>query len=278
MTQYTWADGRHETDIVRLWKQGFPQDTEEDIRTFLRTFRRDARCLLLEEDNTVCSMAFLIPAVMVHSGAERPLWYVYAATTATERRGEGLFSQLLEEIARRACDENVYGLFLRPGTPSLFSYYERHGFQTTFFTEEFSCKAKQLCSNNETVVWQSVTSHHAVCRQYWLSLCGVPHILWSQPATAYAVDLLEKGGMVASTKGMAMYRRENDTLIVTELLCKPQDRETVLYSLARHFTCQKITVVLPPTAAKNARPYGMFRAVAATDTADGGWYMGFSLE
>ena len=278
MTQCLWADSRHESDILRLWKQGFLEDTEADIRVFLHALRGEARCMLLQEDNVVCSMAFVIPAVWRHEGVQRCVWYIYAAVTATEYRGKGHFAQLLEEIADRAQKEAVWGLFLRPATPSLFAYYERHGFKTAFYVNEFTCKAKELHTHENTWMWQTVTSHHAVCREYWLSLCGVAHVSWSKSATAYAVELLENGGMLVSSKGMVMYRREKKRVVITELICRPQDREAALSSLARHFACHEMTVVTPPIMDKSAQPYGMFREITEMNTAKSGWYMGFSLE
>lgn len=273
MVQFMWADDCCLKDILTLWKQGFPEDTEEDIRRFVDTFRREARCLLLFEDGEARSMAFLIPAQMdVHR-----VWYIYAAVTAKAYRGRGLFHRLLEEILDRAAQERVDGLFLRPGTASLFAYYSRLGFETVFSVEHFRCKVNKLDTEKETFAWQNITSNHALCREYWLSVCDVPHIVWSENTTEYAVSLLENGGMVASAKGMAIYHREKDELIVTELLCRTEDREEVLLSLARHFACRKI-VVTAPTAEGEGQPYGMFRSITMEPLACKDWYMGFSLE
>ncbi len=278
MTRFVWAESRHEGAIVSLWKQGFPDDTEEDIQEFLTSLRGEARCFLLEQDGEARSMAFVIPATLMYKGESRPVWYIYAAVTAVEHRGQGLFGRLLEEIACVARVEGVWGMFLRPANSSLFTYYTRLGFTTAFSVEHFEYKAKNLYSDDEELTWQKVTSHHGVCREYWLSVCGTPYIRWSDRVTNYAVELLENGGMVVSTKGMVMYHRKKDRLYVTELLCKPQDREMVLMSLARHFTCRKIAVVTPSFAPKGGHPYGMFRAVEANDITDSDWYMGFSLE
>ncbi len=278
MTRFVWADSRHEGAILSLWKQGFLDDTEEDIHKFLTSLRGEARCLLLEQDGEARSMAFIIPAALMYKGESHPMWYVYAAVTAAAYRGQGLFGCLLEEIACAARAEGVWGLFLHPANSSLFTYYTRLGFTTTFSVECFEYKVKDLYNGDDKLAWQKVTSHHAVCRQYWLSVCGIPHIRWSDRVTGYAVELLENGGMAVSTKGMAMYYRKKDHLYVTELLCKPQDRETVLASLARHFACREIAAVTPSFSHNGGRAYGMFRAVEANAITDSGWYMGFSLE
>ena len=278
MTQCMWADSRHKNDIVHLWKQGFPEDTEEDIHAFLHAFQDEARCMLLQENDTVCSMAFVIPAMWIHEGVQHCVWYIYAAVTATEHRGKGCFARLLEEIACRAQQESVWGLFLRPATSSLFAYYEQQGFKSAFFADEFRCKADKLHSEKDALTWQAVTSNYAVCREYWLSLCNVPHVSWSESATTYAVELLENGGMLVSSKGMVMYRREKKRVVITELICRPQDKDAVLFSLARHFACHELTVVTPPLTAEKAKPYGMFREISETSAAKSGWYMGFSLE
>ncbi len=275
MTEFLWAGEDRLLDILSLWKQGFPEDSEDDVRTFMYTLKEEARCLMLLKDNEACSMAFVIPAKMGGS----TVWYVYAAVTAEAFRGQGCFASLLDELARRAETQNVHGLFLRPATPSLFSYYARLGFVSLFYNTETCCEGNGLYAENADWQWERVaTCDVAAQRDGWLTRLGVPFVSWSQAATVYAVSLLEGGGALASDKGFIMYCRDGDGIEITELLCAAEDTCDALSSLSRHFACQIKHCCCPPATAKNTKAYGMFRAINTSDKMHGEWYMGFSLE
>jgi len=274
VTEFIWAGEDRLSDVLSLWRQGFPDDSEEDIREFWYTLKAEARCLMLSVDNEACSMAFVIPAKM--NGAV--VWYVYAAVTARAYRGRGYFAALLEEIARRAEAENVSGLFLRPAAPSLFTYYARLGFVPLFYREEVKCEADELYTCGYELKWESVTDDVAEQRNRWLAMLGIPSVTWSEAVTAYAQSLLEDGGVLVSDKGLVMYRRDGDGIEITELLCATKDADDVLSSLSRYFACRIKCVCLPPVTTDNAKTYGMFRATGATEVPHGTWYMGFSLE
>ncbi|MBE6758310.1 MAG: GNAT family N-acetyltransferase [Ruminococcaceae bacterium] len=272
--EYVWAGEDRLTDILSLWKQGFPADGEEDVYAFWNSLKAEARPLLLLEEGEARSMAFVIPAQM----DEHTVWYVYAAATAVAYRGRGYFGRLLQELFRRATDAGVYGLFLRPATSSLFAYYARFGFEPLFYTDEFDREVKQLYSNAQSLKWDNVTCNFAAHRRQWLSRCGVPAVVWSETVTKYAVDLLENGNMLVSEKGLVMYTIEDNRMQITELLCDEEDTIEVLSSLSRQFACQIKRVCRPPKKGTNGKEFGMFRATGALDLQNSGWYMGFSLE
>lgn len=271
--EFVWADETRFADVLSLWQQGFPEDGEEDVRAFWNALRGEARCLLLQEDGDARSMAFVIPATM----GKCCVWYIYAAATATAWRGKGYFRTLLEEICRIAAQRGIAGLFLRPGEPSLFAYYARLGFETVFMVGETACKANSLY-NGDAVTWHVVTHDAAQTRKRWLMQLGVPAITWSEKATAYALSLLENGGALVSDKGWAMYRREGNRVVITELLCASQDTDIVLESLTRRFACQELRAFHPVQRIENGSAYGMYRAVDDSHTVNNVWYMGFSLE
>ena len=274
MTEFLWAGEDRLSDIVALWQQGFPADSEADIRDFWYALKGEARCLLLEEDDEARSMAFVIPAKM--NG--RIVWYVYAAATARQWRGRGYFTALLEELVSRAVAQNVSGLFLRPASQSLFTYYARLGFVPLFYHEEVECEAEKLYTTNGEMQWKRITDGIAAERYRRLALLGVSSVAWTETVTAYAVSLLEDGGVLVSEKGMAMYRRDGNGVEITELLCAEEETNDVLHSLSSYLPCQITRVYRPPVHPSDAQVYGMFRAINTTVTPNEMWYMGFSLE
>ncbi len=274
MSTFFWADEQHLADITSLWNEGFPEDSAEDIDRFLRAVKGEARCLLMQAEGEICSMAFAIPAAV----EGRDVWYVYAAATARKHRGKGFFGRLCEELWRRAQDEGAHGLFLRPGEPSLYAYYARLGFVPRFCRRRFMCKVDSLSIDAEDVVWETVTACFSARRKQWLARCGVTAVDWSESVTVYAVSLLQNGGMLVSDKGLVMYEQHGDSLVITELLCAAEDVDAVLGSLTRRFACQCIWASLPPCKEEEGELYGVFRAVMDWPEPNDAWYMGFSLE
>lgn len=274
MNEFVWAGEDRLADVLSLWKQGFPSDSEEDIRAFGDTLKGEARPLLLLVEGEARSMAFVIPAQM--NGYT--VWYVYAAATARAHRGRGYFGDLLRELSHRATKAGVHGLFLRPATPSLFNYYSRFGFKSLFYVNESSCEAKELYVDNNDLQWERVTSDFAANRNRWLSRCGISAVVWSETVTAYAVGLLENGGMLISSKGLVTYSLDGACMNVAELLCEEENVTSVLESLTRHFACQIKTVCRPSKQGENSEAYGMFCATSDVNLQNNEWYMGFSLE
>ena len=118
MLEFCVASKQDFSLICDVWREGFPEDTAEDVMLFWQHLGQNATCLLGKKDEHPVSMAFLIPA---NIGGEE-WWYVYAAVTRKAERGNGYFAALLDAAAALALQKNVAGLFLRPAEESLFSY------------------------------------------------------------------------------------------------------------------------------------------------------------
>ena len=264
-------------DVWSLWQTGFPEDSEEDARAFWEAVGKDAKCLFLYEGERPVSMAFLIPATLWDGEKEWPVWYVYAAVTHPDFRGRGYFARLLDEAADLAAQNGVASLFLRPAEESLFGYYARCGFTSCFETAVFERQGEELYTKT---VWQPVTTGYAALRNGWLTRMGVPFVKWTDPVADFAVEMAKEagGGALFCDRGLVLYHREDDDIVVQELLCDPADREMLCASMAREMPCHKLHIRAPKKAGETGEQFGMYRPCGGEQPKGNGWYMGLTLE
>lgn len=277
--RFVWAGEEQFSAVRDLWHEGFPEDTDEDVTAFWRAMSGTARCLLCMEGERAVSMAFLLPADAVAGEERLPLWYVYAAATCRDRRGQGLFGRLLNEAAARAAQNGVEALFLRPAEPSLFAYYARQGFQPLLRAAAIEWKVDKLYSENADEELQEIDTAYAAVRRDWLKRLGGRFVDWSPAAMELAVQMAKNsgGGAVFGPRGTALCEREGDRLLVRELLCAPADRCTLAARVARYFPCQSI-VVNAPAEEGEGEVFGMLRPCGADNRFARPLYMGFTLE
>lgn len=275
-----WAGKGDFPAVQALWHEGFPADSDEDVAAFWQAVSGVGRCLLLTEGDAPISMAFLLPAFARTAQRRRSLWYVYAAATRRDRRGQGCFRRLLDEAAVRAVESGEEALFLRPAEPSLFNYYARCGFRPLCRAAEIEWQVNDLVSNFLPDELQLVESGYADRRQMWLDRLGVPYVQWPPAVADYAVRLAQEtgGGAVCSPFGAALCERDGDRLLVRELLCVATDRRRMAAALARQFPCQAVAINAPPLGADKGTAFGMIRPCKTAEWDETPLYMGLTLE
>lgn len=69
------------------------------------------------------SMLFSIPYAICEAGGMHEARYLYAVATDSDCRGQGLATALLSRVIAEG-----YPVFLRPSSPSLFTFYQNAGF------------------------------------------------------------------------------------------------------------------------------------------------------
>lgn len=248
-------------EIRRLWRDGFPEDTGEEIDEFLRRVNLSSECLLALEGSRAVSMAFLLPAVLT-SGEERwPVWYLYAAATRADRRGEGLFRELLTAAEKTARKTNRAAIFLRPASQRLSLYYERLGFEPFFCCESGSGQAKPA----ERLAVSVISPAEYAARR--AKVLPETAVLW-EPRFLH--------GTVCMPEGLAVCEPRNGTLYVRELLCAPQERERLCAGLAAHFACERFAYRAPVTA-EQGEFFGWINWLKTVQT-KGIPYMGIALD
>lgn len=94
----------------------------------------DAR--ILEEDGKPVSIALSTPVTMSFRGREIPAKYLSCIATATAERGKGYMGRLLRDMVNESASEGDAFVMLIPERRGLYSFYDRFGFASVFYTDE----------------------------------------------------------------------------------------------------------------------------------------------
>ncbi len=117
-------------------------DEEPFLNRFFNLFYQD-NVLIVEANNCIVSMAFLLPNNIMIQGQLLPITYLYACATHAEYRGKGLMSRIIEKAYEDVCKRGEVGLILLPANESLYHYYENLGFKNSFFFDEILFSHKE---------------------------------------------------------------------------------------------------------------------------------------
>ena len=116
---------QEKTRTLPLWREAFPEDSEEFLEYYYTEKTADNRILAEEEEGRIVSMLHRNP-YPVWAGSRR--WnsdYVVAVATARDRRGRGLMRRLLGSALADMFQEGMEFCFLMPADRRL---YEPFGF------------------------------------------------------------------------------------------------------------------------------------------------------
>jgi len=113
----------HIPGLRALWKEAFG-DTDTFLDGFFEHGFSHRRCRCMCEDDEVLAALYWFEST--YHGQR--FAYLYAVATAAARRGQGLFSALLEDTKQVLIAQGYDGILLVPEDESLARMYEKFGF------------------------------------------------------------------------------------------------------------------------------------------------------
>lgn len=111
--------------LTRLWHTCFGDDAAV-VEDFWETMWPEITVFTLED---CAAMATAMPV----RWQEKPAAYLYAVATDPSRRGEGLCRRLMTEAENWLAGQGYAYATLSPAEHSLFQFYGRMGYETSFF-------------------------------------------------------------------------------------------------------------------------------------------------
>ena len=232
--------------IIRIWLESFADDTRGEVEDFLNMVCRgtDEQAFVWDEEGVPVSVTFALPAECVLIGGERiSLRYIYAAATARNHRGRGIFPQLLEYVHGYWAEHGVDAMFLRPAGTGLERYYERLGYRPCFCIEErFMTR------------WDFLESA--------LPAPTGAAVEWPGYITEYAAHSAkqEGGGMVRAAGGHALCVPQGNELLVRDWRCTAEGCRELAAAVDGVFNAETLRVRMPAVVGQNARNYGWVHA------------------
>lgn len=265
--------------LKRIWQVCFgDSDTETDL--FFNVFFDECSTLIIScGGQAVAAVYILYISKLTHAGHSTACPYIYGVGVLPQYRGRG-FGAELTDAAVKLCRDMGYELCcLVPASPGLFDFYrEKSGFSNFFTVDEhiyassperlqagglIKINADEYGSHREHILHHRTHMRfsHAACR-YMEQIC------LSSGGGLFRLAEFENAAVAASL--------EADTLLLKELLCRPEDIDECIKTLTGYFGAGKC-IARTPGAGK---PFGMLKRPggAFSPVSDHIAYMGFAFD
>ena len=191
--------------LVEIWQESFG-DEKEYIGFFMSRRFDNVDTLVFEKNGTIVSQLFLISVSIKDLNG----YYLYAAATDPEYRGEGIMSSLLEYAKKFATENKKDFIFLVPGTKSLYSYYKKFGYEESF------AKYTVGVARDENSAEFTVSTDIDEAKSFLESFEDA--VLWDSTSIDYVIDeFLTYRGKIFTLHNKALLMISDDE---TVLLCK----------------------------------------------------------
>lgn len=122
--------------VMDLWQTCFHDDPRFLRLFFDRKFSPERSYLVVRGDK-LCSALHHLPYMLSLWGGEEPLSYWAGLSTVPEERGRGLMATLMTHAFSLLGRRGFPLVALIPAEASLYDYYARFGFETTFFCRHY---------------------------------------------------------------------------------------------------------------------------------------------
>lgn len=240
--------------LITLWEECFGDPEEYSSFFFtnnLKGIETFDNLYVYMKDGQPVSMLTVLEAELFYQGQIINFWYIYGVATAKEHRSKGYAGELLHYVLDVAQENNaVAGLV--PAQESLFGYYEKFGFKTSFYKKVWEYSLVEVnqreISKQEYQISSISYSEYNVLRNTFLQ--GITHIEWNDSAVKYAIEENSKlGGETLRIKAQLgeffiMYYAYEGVLSVRETNLPFTLLKEVVEDVCRQQQCKKAIVSL----------------------------------
>jgi predicted N-acetyltransferase YhbS len=252
--------------VKTLWREAFG-DPVSAIDAYFQGRHVDANMLVDVRDGIVAGMLSMLPVTLVLSGGQAlPARYLYAVASREAFSGRGVGTGLLNAAHARMQAMGEAASVLVPGNTGLFLFYEKRGYRTEFFLDEWTVEAADLPPlPPESRYGDCDPGTYASLRNLAFQQSGL-YVRWDAKAVAYAVGTFAQPGGVAELRwaggyGCAAWEKTAGGVLVRELALPEGDVFAALAVLQSALGFERCAVRLAPETVPGAvtRPFGMIR-------------------
>ncbi len=209
--------------LTGLWQRCFG-DSESSIWEFWKIFDRIS--VFVARDKTPVAMLCALPvAFFDECGEAYSASYLYAICTDDAYRGRGICAKLMTNAEDALKKEGNDFAFLTPASETLFDFYKKMGYETSFYHERFTVRAegKAKIQKINAAAYQNLRQ-----MQLYSNFVSYSDDLIALHGGLYRIETKE-------TVCCAAAQRNGDELIIQELL--PKDVAAAA-ALAAHLGCR----------------------------------------
>lgn len=201
--------------IIRVWNEAFG-DEENDIRFFLDNCYIPENTVVCELDGVIASVLFLLNGEMHIHGADYPSYYLYAACTLKAYRGRGVMASLLDFAKKTASERCKYFIALKPAEDSLYGYYSKFGYRTSFSKKVFLINNVKTFSNDYNNKFSDNKNYSQVRDNLYSDF---DYFKWDETSVSFAIKHHKYygGHIIERRNGYALYSADGNKTRVKEI-------------------------------------------------------------
>ena len=240
------ATNRDMSRLKQLWQTCFG-DSLAHVQQFHAIMGRPEDALIYVQDNTIVSALYLLDAGTFE---QEPIAYLYALGTLPEYRGQGFAGKLLHAAKNFARDRGFSAIVLCPETESLFTYYEKFGYQRSFSIAEGTFSKNLTVPKQQLLEPKPCTAAHAT---FWRrEYLGQDAVLYPPRFLRYVQRCAsQSGGQLmllakeSKTIAFAVVELHDNGILVRELLAPPALFQPAVQTILHHFGAPSLTLRCP---------------------------------
>jgi len=242
-------------EIISIFTKVFGDD-EGYIKMFLSKGVEENELYTFEKDNKIVSSMFCMPCNIIIDGFKHKCAYIYAVATLEEYRNQGISSALMKSTLEKLKEEKYEAALLVPAEESLIKFYEKQGFENTFFVDY---KERTFFRPRNLVLFGKANLADEQDERNEFNRDAAIYVAYDKKALSYReIENAYFGGESLSffldgKKGHAVCIKLGDTVYVQELTFQPED--FVLESICNYFDVHNIKVRIRDD--KTGIPFGM---------------------
>lgn len=218
MIKVFYSENLNRDEVIELWTASFG-DSKEYVEFFLDNCPGYV-CIEYFVDKRLVSMLFLLDGNLSGSDCK----YLYAACTHKDFRRKGIMEELIG-FTKEFCKKlNCSAIFLVPANESLYSYYGKFGFISSFNRKSLIIKSSDIdISNHKTTDIDEIFSAKKKL------LKNFEHFCFDDDVLKYTIsEHIYNGGSVFLEKYdnktiLIFYYYNNSDLVIKELLTDISD-------------------------------------------------------
>lgn len=250
--------------LQALWQEAFG-DSEEDTAHYFKHRHQHENMLVFLSGNEVAAMLSLLPVKLVTPEKTEKARYIFAVATKKNHRGQGISTKLLEAAHQSIKSEGGVAGILVPAESSLFAFYEKRGYQTTFYIDEAKRNAKDLPSPHQEDSIEVCGAEDYLTLRDSLCKSNALFVRWGIEALTYIKSSFERAGgamfrmSVNGKPALAVCAPSGNEVQVTELLCDKGFLDRCLALIHSQMKADSYLVRTPQGRQNKgfARPFGM---------------------
>jgi predicted acetyltransferase len=270
MIKYSNAVSDDVNSLKELWLQTFSEDKQQLDSFFEKLFSPEI-CFTAKSDGELVAMLYMLKtSVNGHNAG-----YLYAVATKAEFQGRGIISKLINYAIDNS---NIELCITLPAEDSLYGFYEKLGFcnnsvnTATVSRSQLSSMAKPY-KKDELVVSNYCGIRNRVLKNNFL--------FWNNNHINFAMDYESAYGakVIKSNFGYAIVSMENDTAVVSEIICDDNNAPYLIFDILTNFNCNNFKFYLSQNQkflTSDLQKYGMVKFL--TDYKPQNIYIGLPLD